>query len=83
MKTDIEIAQSCRMKKITQVAQAAGIPEEYLEQYGNYKAKVDYRSYTTDGSGADHMEYSGRPNRLNADRLGAPEWVRPFFCAPG
>ena len=29
------------------------------------------------------MEYSGRPNRLNADRLGAPEWVRPFFCAPG
>ena len=43
MKTDIEIAQSCRMKKITQVAQAAGIPEEYLEQYGNYKAKVDYK----------------------------------------
>ena len=30
MKTDIEIAQSCQMKKITQVAQAAGIPEEYL-----------------------------------------------------
>ena len=43
MKTDIEIAQSCRMEKITQVAQAAGIPEEYLEQYGNYKAKVDYK----------------------------------------
>ena len=43
MKTDIEIAQSCQMKKITQVAQAAGIPEEYLEQYGNYKAKVDYK----------------------------------------
>ena len=43
MKTDIEIAQSCQMKKITQVAQAAGIPEEYLEQYGSYKAKVDYK----------------------------------------
>ena len=46
MKTDIEIAQSCRMEKITQVAQAAGIPEEYLEQYGNYKAKVDYKLLT-------------------------------------
>ena len=41
MKTDIEIAQSAEMKKITEIAQTAGIDEKYLEQYGNYKAKVD------------------------------------------
>ncbi len=42
MKTDIEIAQACTMKPITEVAKAVGIPDEYLEQYGKYKAKVDY-----------------------------------------
>ena len=41
-KTDIEIAQSCEKKKITEIAATAGIDEKYLEQYGNYKAKVDY-----------------------------------------
>lgn len=41
------------------------------------------RSYTTGGSGANHMKYSGRWMRLNADRLGAPEWVRPFLRARG
>jgi len=29
------------MKNIREIAQVAGIPESYLEQYGNYKAKVD------------------------------------------
>ena len=42
-KSDIEIAQECKPRHIKEVAAAAGIPEEYLEQYGNYKAKVDYR----------------------------------------
>ena len=42
-KTDIQIAQECEMKKITEIAKAAGVAEEYLELYGNYKAKVDYR----------------------------------------
>ena len=41
MKTDIEIAQSVRMRPIVQVADEAGIAEEYLEQYGKYKAKID------------------------------------------
>ena len=41
--TDIEIAQACSMKKITEIAQTAGVDEGYLEQYGNFKAKVDYR----------------------------------------
>ena len=39
--TDIEIAQSAKMQPITEIARAAGIDEEYLEQYGKYKAKVD------------------------------------------
>ena len=43
IKTDIEIAQACEKKKITEIATAAGIDEKYLEQYGSYKAKVDYR----------------------------------------
>ena len=43
MLTDIEIAQACEKKKITEIAKIAGVPEEYLEMYGNYKAKVDYK----------------------------------------
>ncbi len=41
MMTDIEIAQSVKMKPITEIAETAGIDNKYLEQYGNYKAKVD------------------------------------------
>lgn len=41
-KTDIQIAQEAEMLKITEIAKAAGIDEKYLEQYGNYKAKIDY-----------------------------------------
>ena len=41
-KSDIEIAQECAKKKITEIAVVAGVEEKYLEQYGNYKAKVDY-----------------------------------------
>jgi len=42
-KSDIEIAQECKKQKITAIAAKAGIDEKYLEQYGNYKAKVDYK----------------------------------------
>ena len=42
-KTDIEIAQSTPMRPITEIAKTAGVDEQYLELYGNYKAKVDYR----------------------------------------
>ena len=42
-KTDIQIAQECEKKKITEIAKVAGVDEKYLEQYGNYKAKVDYQ----------------------------------------
>ena len=53
MMTDIEIAQSVKMRPITEIADVAGIAPEYLEQYGNYKAKVDLSllndSYKKDG----------------------------------
>ena len=39
--TDIEIAQACKMKHITEIAKAADVDEKYIEQYGNYKAKID------------------------------------------
>lgn len=42
MKTDIEIAQSVQMRPITEIAETAGVDEKYIEQYGRYKAKVDY-----------------------------------------
>ncbi|MCR5630274.1 MULTISPECIES: formate--tetrahydrofolate ligase [Eubacterium] len=41
-KSDIEIAQEVEMQPITEVAKTAGIDEKYLEQYGKYKAKIDY-----------------------------------------
>ena len=42
-KSDIEIAQACTPKHIREIAAVAGVDERYLEQYGNYKAKVDYQ----------------------------------------
>ena len=39
-KTDIEIAQACEMKPITEIAKTANIAPEDIEQYGRYKAKV-------------------------------------------
>ena len=41
-KTDIEIAQEVTPLKITEVAKNCGVDEKYIEQYGNYKAKIDY-----------------------------------------
>ncbi len=41
--TDIEIAQAYKLKRISEIAENAGIDAEYLELYGNYKAKVDYK----------------------------------------
>ncbi len=40
MKSDIEIAQSAKMKPITEVAKLLDIPEDDLELYGKYKAKL-------------------------------------------
>ena len=40
-KSDIMIAQECEKQPILKIATKAGIEEKYLEQYGNYKAKID------------------------------------------
>lgn len=45
MKTDLQIAQECTMEPITAIAAKAGIPEEYVECYGKYKAKVSDKYY--------------------------------------
>lgn len=42
--SDIEIAQSSEMLPIFEVAKRAGIPEDFLEPYGRYKAKLDARA---------------------------------------
>ncbi len=39
--TDIEIAQQCEMKPISEIAKTAHVDENYLEHYGKYKAKID------------------------------------------
>ena len=40
-KSDIEIAQSCEMRPIGEIAKKAHIDDKYIEQYGRYKAKID------------------------------------------
>lgn len=42
IKTDIQIAQENEMAHISQIAEKAGLAEEYVDLYGNYKAKIDY-----------------------------------------
>lgn len=41
-KSDIEIAQSANMRPIVEVAQSCGIDLDLIENYGKYKAKIDY-----------------------------------------
>ncbi len=40
-KSDIEIAQSCEMRPIGEIAAKAHVDDKYIEQYGKYKAKID------------------------------------------
>ena len=49
MLSDIEIAQSCRMRHIRTVAAELSIPEDLLDYYGRYKAKIDYKSLNAVG----------------------------------
>ena len=45
--TDLEIAQACQMKSISEVARIAGLDEGFVEQYGKYKAKIDLKALET------------------------------------
>ena len=48
MPSDIEIAQAAKMQRIAKVAQEKlGIPDEHLEPYGHYKAKVSLKYLET------------------------------------
>ncbi|MDF2675994.1 MAG: hypothetical protein K0Q97_284, partial [Bacillota bacterium] len=41
--SDIEIAQQAEMQVINTIADKIGIPDLYVENYGKYKAKIDFR----------------------------------------
>lgn len=41
--SDIEIAQQTKIAPINTIAEKLGIPDKYVENYGKYKAKIDYR----------------------------------------
>ena len=51
MKSDIQIAQETEMRPIVEIAERAGVDEKYLEQYGRYKAKIDYNIMKAEGFG--------------------------------
>ena len=38
---DIEIAKNAKMKNIKEIAEKININEEYIEQYGKYRAKIN------------------------------------------
>ena len=40
-RSDIEIAQACKMRHISEIAEKAHVDEKYVEYYGKYKAKID------------------------------------------
>ena len=41
--TDIEIAQKAKLKHIDSITKELNIPDDFVEHYGNYKAKIDFR----------------------------------------
>ena len=53
MPSDIEIAQAARMDRIMKVSASLGIPDDFVEPYGHYKAKVDQDSSLTPGKRLD------------------------------
>ena len=50
-KTDIEIAQECKMQPITEIARKIGIKEDDIELYGKYKAKINNGAIKSDKKG--------------------------------
>ncbi|KJS87624.1 MAG: formate--tetrahydrofolate ligase [Peptococcaceae bacterium BICA1-8] len=42
-KSDIEIAQECELKVVNEIAEKLKVPDKYVENYGKYKAKIDYK----------------------------------------
>ncbi len=55
MKTDIEIAQSTKLRPVTDIAAELGIPEADTEQYGHYIAKVSLDAIHEDRMKKHHL----------------------------
>ena len=72
MLTDIEIAQSCEMQPIGRIADKLNIPEEMLEPYGRYKAKVDHIALKD-------LPQKGKLVLVTAINRRPPERARPPF----
>ena len=53
--SDIKIAQSCKMEHISEIAKRAHIDEEYVEQYGNHKAKIDLKALNGERKGSGRL----------------------------
>ncbi len=45
MQTDIEIARNAKLKKINEIAKELNIDDDYIENYGNYKAKISNKIF--------------------------------------
>ena len=46
MKTDIQIAQECQLRHITEIAATAGVDEKYIEQVNDYMELLKSIGYT-------------------------------------
>ena len=57
--SDIEIAKNSKMKKINEITDRLGIPEEYVENYGKYKAKISIK-YLDEINKEEHFKEDGK-----------------------
>lgn len=57
--SDIEIAKNSKMKKINEITDKLGIPEEYVENYGKYKAKISIK-YLDEINKKEHFKEDGK-----------------------
>ena len=57
--SDIEIAKNSKMKKINEITDKMGIPEEYVENYGKYKAKISIK-YLDEINKEEHFKEDGK-----------------------
>ena len=75
-KSDIESAQECEMLPITKIAEKAGIDDKYLEQYGKYKAKIDY-NLLKESAISPHTAAASGTRRIRCARA-SPAWRSVF-----
>ena len=88
-KSDIQIAQETAMTNISALAAQAGIDEQYLELYGKYKAKIDYKLLKDKADVPDGklvlvtaisptLRARARRRQLSDWRMRCTSWVRMF-----